>query len=143
MVLIGLVVSIFSPSMRASMDGGVAGLILYLAMALLAVGYLVFLMLTRCETAAQRILLPFVVLIIAFGFATRLLASIVFHLPMESGKQEEASFPQFLYDDDENPWELLNAGADNANYYCQKTGETKLFYLSDFEYGSPSGFHLR
>lgn len=124
------------------MDGGIAGLILYLAVALLAAGYLVFLMLTRCETAAQRILLPFVVLIIAFGFETRLLASIVFHLPMKSGKQEEASFPQFLYDD-ENPWELLNAGGDNANYYCQKTEETKLFYFSDFEYGSPSGFHLR
>lgn len=144
MVLIGLIAAIFSKEARASMDGGVAGLILYIVIALAAVAYLAFIMLTRCQTVGQRIALPFVVLIIAFGFATRLMASIFLHMPMESGKEdEEASFPEFIYDGDENPWQLLNKGGDNANYYCQKTGETKMFYISDFASGAPSGFHRR
>lgn len=144
MVLIGLIAAIFSKEARASMDGGVAGLILYIVIALAAVAYLAFIMLTRCQTVGQRIALPFVVLVIAFGFATRLLASIFLHLPMEGGKEDggEASFPEFIYDQDGNPWQLLNKGTDNANYYCQKTGETKMFYSSDFDEGfSPSGFH--
>ena len=53
------------------------------------------------------------------------------------------SFPVYLYDYDENPWELINSGYDNASYYCQKTGETRTFYQSDFDIGSPSGFHQR
>lgn len=53
------------------------------------------------------------------------------------------TFPRFIYDGNENPWELMNSGYDNATYYCQKTGETETFYKSDFEFGVPSGFHLR
>lgn len=144
LLLIALIASIFSKELRASMEGGVAGLILYIVIALAAVAYLAFIMLTRCQTVGQRIALPFVVLVIAFGFATRLLASIFLHMPMESGKEdEEASFPEFIYDGDGNPWQLLNKGGDNANYYCQKTGETKMFYVSDFVGGAPSGFHCR
>ena len=52
-------------------------------------------------------------------------------------------FPRFIYDGDENPWELMNSGSDSAGYYCQKTGETRIFYASDFDYGSPVGFHRR
>lgn len=144
LLIISLIGSIFSPDLRASMEGGVAGLILYIVIALAAVAYLAFVMLTRCKTVGQRIALPFVVLVIAFGFVTRLMASIFLHMPMEGGGgSEEASFPEFLYDQDGNPWQLLNQGSDNANYYCQKTGETKMFYISDFEGGSPSGFQRR
>lgn len=57
--------------------------------------------------------------------------------------QTAFSFPAFLYDYDENPWELISSGYDNATYYCQKTGETTMFYQSDFDIGSPSGFHRR
>lgn len=67
-------------------------------------------------------------------------------IPSQVSEPEQAqsfNFPQFIYDGDENPWELMNSGWDNANYYCQKTGETRSFYASDFEYGAPSGFHLR
>lgn len=53
------------------------------------------------------------------------------------------SFPRYIYDYDENPWELVNSGVDNANYYCQKTGVYQSFHSSEFEYGSPTGFHLR
>lgn len=143
-LVISLICAIFSPSMRASMDGGVVGLIIYIVLALLTVAYLAFIMMTRCTTVMQRVMLPFVILIIAFGFATRMLASLVFHLPMESGEKNEFEFPKYIYDDAENPWELMNSGADNATYHCQKTGEiSKVLYKSDFEYGAPSGFHLR
>lgn len=60
-----------------------------------------------------------------------------------SDTQTSFTFPSFIYDEDENPWELMNSGYDNATYYCQKTGETETFYKSDFEFGVPSGFHLR
>ena len=69
--------------------------------------------------------------------------AIFLHMPMESGTSNEFVFPQYLYDQWENPWELMNSGGDNANYYCRKTGETRMFYDSDFDLGSPSGFHQR
>lgn len=53
------------------------------------------------------------------------------------------SFPMYLYDEEEHPWELTNSGYDNATYYCQATGESKMFYKSDFDLCSPSGFHQR
>lgn len=56
---------------------------------------------------------------------------------------KDFAFPQYLYDNDENPWELMNSGGDNANYYCQKTGGQITVYASDFASGAPSGFHRR
>lgn len=61
----------------------------------------------------------------------------------KDNSEADFEFPRFLYDGEENPWELMNSGSDNASYYCQKTGETKMFYKSDFDVGSPSGFHRR
>lgn len=121
----------------------VGELIITVIFMVLCLLYTVYIMIARCETAAQRIMLPFVACFIAFGFCWRLLAAVVFHVPMESGKQEEFTFPQYIYDANENPWELMNSGGDNANYYCQKTGETRMFYDSDFDLGAPSGFHRR
>lgn len=143
-LVMGLIGAIFSASIRESMEGGVAAWIFYIVLALLTIAYLVYVMLTRCTTMAQRIMLPFVVLIIAFGWATRMMASIFLHMPMESGnKEEETEFPKFIYDTDDNPWECINNGLDNANYYCQKTGETRMFYISDFDMGAPSGFYRK
>lgn len=105
--------------------------------------YTAYVMIARCKTVGQRIMLPIVACLIGGGFCFRALASLVFHIPMESGEQETPDFPQYLYDSDENPWELMNSGSDNANYYCQKTGETRTFYISDFASGSPAGFHRR
>ncbi len=62
-------------------------------------------------------------------------------MPMESGRQTEgAAFPSVLYDNYENRFELLNAGGDNATYYCQKTGQQVLFYESDLADGVPNGW---
>lgn len=118
-------------------------IIMPIIFALVGIAYMVMVMLTRCKTASQRIMLPLVACLIGGGFCFRALAALVFHVPMENGNSDEFEFPKFLYDESENPWELMNNGADNANYYCQKTGETKTFYKSDFDIGSPIGFHLR
>lgn len=144
---VSLIGAIFSADIRGSMDGGIIGLLVYIVLALLAIAYVAFLMMTRCTTVMERVLLPFAIMIIAFGFATRLMASIFLHIPMESGDSDAGrsgySFPQYIYDGNGNPWELMNSGWDNANYYCQKTGETRMFYESDFDMGAPSGFSRR
>ena len=148
LLLAGIIGAIFIPSMRSSAGDDVMSAIIMIIIAVVAVLYLIFIMITRCRTVLQRIMLPFAVLIIAFGFATRLMAAIFLHWPMENGKSDAdadatATFPEYIYDHDENPWQLISVGGDNANYYCQKTGETRMFYISDFEYGAPTGFHRR
>lgn len=115
-------------------------IVLGVVVMLLCLGYMVFVMLTRCETVAQRILLPFAACLIGFGFIWRLLASIVAHVPMESGEHAEGAFPAILYDPSENQFRLLNEGGDNATYYCDKTGQQILFYKSDLADGLPNGW---
>ena len=60
-----------------------------------------------------------------------------------SEEKQSFAFPQYLYDNEENPWELMNSGGDNATYYCQKTGGQVTVYASDFASGAPAGFHRR
>ena len=115
-------------------------IIMGLVIMLLCLGYMVYVMLTRCETVAQRILLPFVACLIGFGFCWRFLAAIVFHMPMENGKNTENTFPATLYDSNENQFLLVNEGGDNANYYCEKTGQRVMFYASDLADGVPNGW---
>lgn len=142
MLLVSSIGQIFA-SISGESNISALEIILGIVVMLLCLGYMVFVMLTRCETIAQRIMLPVVACLIGFGFCWRLLAAIVFHMPMESGKQESSSFPKYLYDDSDNRWELINQGGDNANYHCHKTGETRMFYISDFDLGSPSGFYQK
>ncbi|HIW74998.1 MAG TPA: hypothetical protein H9684_11815 [Firmicutes bacterium] len=115
-------------------------IILGVVIMLLCLGYMVFVMLTRCETVAQRILLPFVACLIGFGFVWRVLAAIVFHTPMESGKPAQGVFPDILYDPSENQFRKVNEGGDNARYYCEKTGQEAFFYASDLADGVPNGW---
>lgn len=115
-------------------------IVLGVVIMLLCLGYLVYVMLTRCDTVAQRILLPFAACLIGFGFIWRLLAALVLHMPMESGKTSGGTFPAILYDPSENQFRLLNEGGDQANYYCEKTGQQVLFYASDLADGLPYGW---
>lgn len=143
---VSLIGSIIGTILGAPTGGtSVVEVLLIVVFAVLCLGYMVYVMLTRCQTVAQRILLPFVALLIGFGFCWRLLAAIFLHMPMESGTESNDgfAFPKYLYDQADNPWELMNSGGDGANYYCQKTGETRMFYNSDFDLGSPSGFYVK
>lgn len=107
-------------------------IILGVVVMLLCLGYMVFAMLTRCETVVQRILLPFAACLIGFGFIWRFLAAIVLHMPMESGKTVGGAFPAILYDPSENQFRLLNEGGDNATYYCEKNGTAGILLCLGF-----------
>lgn len=101
-------------------------IILGIAVAVSGLGYMVIVMLSRCQTAGQRILLPFAAMFIGFGFCWRLLAAIFLHMPMESGKKsamdeiEEAhdvsKMPSIIYDDGNNRWQRVTLNKDNATY---------------------------
>ena len=56
-------------------------LVITLVLAALAMLYLVFVIVVKCKTVAQRIFLPFVAIFIAVGFIWRLLAAIVLRIP--------------------------------------------------------------
>ena len=114
-------------------------IILGVSVMILCLGYMVYVMLTRCQTVKQRILLPFAACLIGCGFCWRLLAAIVAHVPMESGKDGTA-FPAILYDPEENQFRLLSDSGDHADYYCAKTGRQVQFYTSDLSDGLPNGW---
>lgn len=145
MLLVMLVGSLISAIFGGSTGGSsVVEVILVFVFMLLCVGYMVYVMLTRCTTTAQRVMLPFVACMIGFGFCWRLLASIVLHMPMESGEQETAKFAKNIMDANNNMYYLINEGSDNATWYCEKTGQKVTFYASDVsENGVPYGWYAR
>lgn len=49
------------------------------------VAYLVYIMITRCNSVAQRVMLPFIALFIAFGFCERFLLGMLLKIPMGDG----------------------------------------------------------
>lgn len=146
--LIGLIVLFELIGTIAQMIAGTAEMemsifegILTIAVMLAALAYLGFVMLTRCKTVKQRIMLPFVACMIAFGFCIRFLMKLFLHMPMEDGKPT-ASFPTVLYDDQENEYRLQSDSGDHADYYCSATGRTVQFWESDMADGLPSGWRI-
>lgn len=109
---------------------------------LAAIGYMVLVMIKRCNSVGQRILLPFAACLIGLGFAWRLLASIVLHIPMESGKNEKQSvFPASIMSPDGEHFTLEYASDSQADYYCARTGQRVHFWDSDFDEGYPTGWY--
>lgn len=101
---------------------------------LVGIGYLVFVMLTRCETVMQRVFLPIVAVMIAFGFCWRFLLSLIFRIPVGSGEPENIesessgySFPYTVYDEKGETWERTYSDGEKAEYRCAKTGECRSF----------------
>lgn len=108
--------------------------IMTLIFMLAGLGYLVYVMIVRCKTVAQRVFLPLVAVMIAFGFCWRLLLSIVFKVPMSNGAPESAAkFPARLTDDQGETWELQHDSGDHADYRCRKNGNTvTIWYTGDY-----------
>lgn len=117
-------------------------IVMSLIVMVIAIGYMIYVMLTRCNTAMQRILLPFAACLIGLGFAWRLLAAIVFHIPMESGKiEKKAVFPASIMSPEGEHFTLENNSGDNATYYCTRTGQRVHFRDADFDDGYPTGWY--
>ena len=138
MVLAMLIGSLFAGG--GDMGASAAEIIVYIVFMLIGVGYLVYVMIVRCQTVMQRIFLPIVAVMIAFGFGWRLLGAIVLRLPMvtnaDLAASEEAASPKFperVTDDQGETWELQNAGSDNAEYRCRKDGNSiTVWYTGDY-----------
>lgn len=134
-LVIGLIRGIFTGGFGES----ALELVLTVVIMLAGIAYTVM-MILRCETLADRILLPFAAILIGSGFCIRFVAAIAFHVPMESGKVESASFPASMRDSGGDIWELGNHNDVSAEYRCAKTGERREFGIGDFSGGRPFGF---
>ena len=114
-------------------------LVLTIVIMLAGIAYAV-LMILRCETLSDKILLPFAAILIGSGFCIRFIASIAFHVPMESGKVESVSFPPSMRDSSGDIWELKTHNDVMAEYCCGKTGARREFGVGEFSSGMPFGF---
>lgn len=108
----------------------------------LTLGYMVFIMITRCNTVMQKIMLPFAAILIGMGFAWRLLALLILHIPMENGKTAKTSvFPRAITSPEGERFTIENEGTDIATYYCARTGARVQFRDCDFDEGYPTGWY--
>lgn len=145
MILIGimlLVVSIVELFTRSESKSSTMETVISIIFMVLCLGYMVYVMLARCNTAAQRIWLPFAACLIGLGFCWRFLAALILHIPMESGKAQQVVFPAVLYDPSENEFRLQSNSGDHADYYCRATGQSVQFWEADLAEGLPSGWRV-
>lgn len=135
-LVIGLIRGIFTGGFGES----ALELILTILIMLAGIAYTV-LMILRCETLADKILLPIAAILIGSGFCIRFIAAIAFHVPMESGNVEDKNvFPPSMRDSGGDVWELQTHNDVSAEYRCAKTGERRQFGVGDFSNGRPFGF---
>ena len=131
MVLVMLISSIFSGF--DSLGASSAEIVVYIVFMLAGVGYLAYVMVVRCETAMQRVLLPLIAVMIAFGFCWRFIMMLIFKIPMGNGAPAAPKFPATLTDDKGELWKLKSDAGDHAEYYCLKTGDTTtIWYTGDY-----------
>ena len=145
-VLLGVMLLVMS--VAELIGGGEVGadmteIVMTIIFMIACLGYMVYVMIARCHTMAQRILLPFAACLIGMGFCWRFLMAIFLHIPMESGKVEaKSAFPSAIKASNGDIFTLENDSGDNATYYCAKTGERAQFRDADFAEGYyPSGWH--
>lgn len=142
-MLVELIAVLFGQS-EATATNIIVGIIFMLV----GIGYLVFVMLTRCETVMQRVFLPIVAVMIAFGFCWRFILSLIFRIPVGSGEPENTetqssgySFPYTVYDEKGEAWERSYSSGDRAEYRCRKTGESRSFWYDGEFSPFPNDWH--
>ncbi len=114
--------------------------------AVLCLAYMGMVIVGRCETTAQKVMLPLAACLIGAGFIWRLLLAVVAHVPMDSGKSEGSaleSMPDVIYDTNNGRavWHKQGVYGDHVQYYGPN-GETVTFYQSDIEGANYKGFAL-
>ncbi len=139
MLTVYMIIGLFQP--KTEVGAGIAEIIFTIAVAIIAIGYLVFVMLCKCNTLAQKIFLPFAVVLIAFGWCWRLLGAIFMKIPMQVDMGEKkAAFPEMLRSPDGDDYRKINDSGEQADYECSRTGKRVHFWWSDFEDGCPTGW---
>lgn len=110
--------------------------------ALVCVGYMVYVMLTRCHTTGQKVLLPVASVLIGFGFCYRLVWALITHAPV-GGEQAspEDVFPETITSPEGESFRREWAAGEHAGYWCARTGQKVQFWTYDFKDGGcPSGW---
>lgn len=92
-------------------------------------------MLVRCNSAKQRILLPFAAILIGLGFCLRFLGALIFHIPMESGKSAKA--PKTIYNPAKQRYNLIDETDLYADYMLENGSDSIRVIKQD---GLPSGW---
>lgn len=146
MLLIGGIGTLVKGITGQEIQTSAAEMIGSLLIAAVCLVYMVLVMVGRCETTAQKVMLPLVACLIGAGFIWRLLLAIVAHVPMESGKTEVSaleSMPDVIYDTNNARavWHKQGVYGDHVQYYGPN-GETVTFYQSDIEGANYKGFAL-
>ena len=140
---IGTVVKAVTGQELGSGAGEIVGTVIVM---LLCLGYMVVVIVGRCQTTAQRVMLPLVACLIGAGFIWRFLLAIVAHVPMESGGSKASgveAMPDVIYDTNNARavWHKQGVYGDHVVYYGPN-GETVTFFQSDIEGNNYKGFAL-
>ena len=132
-ILIGLIRRIF---LGGSGGESAIEMVLTILVMLAGLAYTV-LMILRCETLADKLLLPIAAVLIGSGFCIRFIASIVFHVPMESGKVESVSFPSSMRDSSGDIWELKTHNVSWLSITVGKRARAESLALESFQAERP------
>lgn len=141
--VIGTLVKAITGQPLGSGAGEIVGTVLVM---LACLGYMAMVIAVRCQTTAQKILLPLVACLIGAGFIWRLLLAIVAHVPMDNGATDASvldAMPDIIYDTNNARAVYRKQGAygDHVDYYGPD-GQTVTFYESDVKGANYKGFAL-
>lgn len=143
--VIGTLIKAITGQELGSGAGEIVGTVLIM---LVCLGYMVLVIVGRCETTAQKVMLPLVACLIGAGFIWRLLLAIVAHVPMDSGESDTSasaldSMPDVIYDTNNGRAVYRKQGTygDHVDYYGPN-GQTVTFYESDVKGANYKGFAL-
>ena len=143
MALIGIMMLV---SLIGTLFGGdgfnSAELVVGIIFMIIGLGYLVYVMIARCNTVMQRVFLPLAAAMIAFGFCGRFMLMLIFKVPMSSGASETTAFqfPATVHDNLGETWELQHSDSEKAEYRCRKNGDRTTIWCTGGYLNIPSGW---
>lgn len=141
MALIGIMMLV---SLIGTLFGGggfnSAELVVGIIFMLIGLGYLAYVMIVRCNTVMQRVFLPLVAVMIAFGFCWRFVLALIFKIPMSNGAPATPKFPATVIDDQGETWYMMSDSGDHAEYECRKTGARNTFWVTGDYVNFPTGW---
>ena len=139
MEIVSLVATLIAKIAGQKVSGNASEIVVAVIFMIVCLLYTAYVMLTRCRTKGQCIMLPIVACLIGLGFCWRFLAALLLHIPMESGN-DKVKFPAVIYDPDNNEFRLQSDSGDHADYYCSATGQSVQLWEADVQDGLPNGW---
>ena len=146
MLLFGVIGTLVKAITGQPLGSGVGEIVGTVFVMLACLGYMAMVIVVRCQTTAQKILLPLVACLIGAGFIWRLLLAIFAHVPMDNGATDVSvldAMPDIIYDTNNARAVYRKQGTygDHVDYYGPD-GQTVTFYESDVKGANYKGFAL-